>query len=398
MSRRHLRRGLSLAAALAALVLTGPLLPAASSTETQGHHRGVPLDELTATATEVATGLQNPTAITALNDGTGRVLVVEKRGVVRAFHPRTGLAARPVLDISAQVDGASVERGLLGLAIAKDQRVYVAYTRKSDSAVTVSRVRLDTGQLTELLTQPHSDFPNHNGGQLSFGKDGFLYLGIGDGGGGGDPFLTGQRLDTLLGKIIRIDVNRACSPLRYCIPSSNPFVRTAGARGEIWSYGLRNPWKFSFDAADGSLWIGDVGQGRFEEVDHIAATKGGVNFGWSCKEGPVVFNEEQCKDGVTYTDPVFHYISGAEGCAVIGGHVYRGKRYASLAAGTYVATDFCRGTAYAVRRNADGTYSSATIGQFPGDSTTFGTDQNGELYLADENPGRLHRISFSHTP
>ncbi|MGY6654774.1 PQQ-dependent sugar dehydrogenase [Amycolatopsis sp. TRM77291] len=391
MTRRHLRRGLSLVAGLA---LAGTLLPAASSAEPLGA-RGVPLGELTATATKVASGLVNPTAITAMNDGSGRILVVEKRGVVRAYHPRTGLAAKPVLDISAKVNGADVERGLLGLAIAKDRRVYVAYTRKSDSAVTLSRVRLDTGELTELITQPHSEFPNHNGGQLAFGPDGYLYWGIGDGGGGGDPLATGQRLDTLLGKILRIDVNRACHPLKYCVPAGNPFAGVAGARPEIWSYGLRNPWRFSFDPADGSLWIGDVGQGRFEEVDHLARGKGGANFGWSCKEGPVVFDETRCEDGVTYTDPVFHYISGAEGCAVIGGHVYRGRKYAALAGGTYLATDFCQGTAWAVRKKTDGTYESARIGEFPLDATTFGTDQNGELYLADETPGGLHRISFA---
>lgn len=394
MTRRHLRRGLSLVAGLA---LAGSLLPAASSAEPQVQ-RGVPLGELTATATQVASGLQNPTAITALNDGSGRILVVEKRGVVRAFHPKTGLAAKPVLDVSAEVDGADVERGLLGLAIAKDKRVYIAYTRKSDSAVTLGRVRLDTGEITELLSQPHSEFPNHNGGQLAFGSDGYLYWGIGDGGGAADPLATGQRLDTLLGKILRVDVNRACRPLKYCVPAGNPFVGVTGARPEIWSYGLRNPWKFSFDPADGSLWIGDVGQGRFEEVDHIAAGKAGANFGWSCKEGPVVFNQERCKEGAVYTEPVFHYISGAEGCAVIGGNVYRGKKFASLAGGTYIATDFCQGTAWAVRKKADGTYESARIGEFPLDATTFGTDQYGELYLADERPGGLHRISFQHTP
>ncbi|HET6288014.1 MAG TPA: PQQ-dependent sugar dehydrogenase, partial [Amycolatopsis sp.] len=197
------------------------------------------------------------------------------------------------------------------------------------------------------------------------------------------------------GKILRVDVDRACRPLRYCVPAGNPFVGVAGARPEIWAYGLRNPWRFSFDPADGSLWIGDVGQGRFEEVDHLAKGKGGANFGWSCKEGPVVFDETRCEDGATYLDPVFHYVSGTEGCAVIGGHVYRGRKYASLAGGTYLATDFCQGTAWAVRKKTDGTYESARIGEFPLDATTFGTDQNGELYLADETPGGLHRISFA---
>ncbi|RZQ65779.1 PQQ-dependent sugar dehydrogenase [Amycolatopsis suaedae] len=388
MSRRHL----PVVASLAVLTLLGTAMPAASGTETRA---GVPLDQLTATATEVATGLRNPTAITALNDGSGRIAVTEKRGVVRAYHPRTGLAAEPLLDISDKVNAADVERGLLGLAIATDRQVYVAYTRKSDNAVTLGRTRFGSNQVQELLSQEHSRYPNHNGGQLAFGPDGKLYWGIGDGGGAGDPLATGQKLDTLLGKILRIDVSRACAPLPYCVPADNPFVRTPGARPEIWSYGLRNPWQFSFDRADRSLWIGDVGQGRFEEVDHIGGNQGGVNFGWSCKEGPVVYDETRCSPDAKYTDPVFHYISGEQGCAVIGGYVYRGRKFAGLAAGTYLATDFCRGTAWAVRKNADGTYASGQIGQFPLDATAFGTDAQGELYLADEVPGRLHRISFA---
>ena len=270
----------------------------------------------------------------------------------------------------------------------------MAYTALPDGAVTLSRVQLGTGAEEVLLSQEHAEFGNHNGGHLTFGPDGYLYLGIGDGGSGGDPFGSGQNLDTLLGKILRVDVARACGALPYCVPADNPFVGVAGARAEIWAWGLRNPWKFSFDKADNSLWIADVGQGRSEEVDHLGGRTGGANFGWSCMEGPNVFDETRCDPDAEYTAPVFHYRSGVEGCAVIGGFVYRGQKYARLAAGAYVAADFCSATAWGLRQNADGTYENAVLGTFPESVTSFGVDAWGELYVVDE-PGRLHRVSFA---
>jgi glucose/arabinose dehydrogenase len=366
--------------------------PSASATQS----REVPLEDLRVRNTEVASGLDRPTAIAPLPDGG--LLITEKRGTIRAFHPRTGLAAKPVLDIQDRVSETENERGLLGLAVpadfARSKAIYVAYTRSSDEAVTLSRIRLATGKEEVLLAQQHSEFGNHNGGHLQFGSDGLLYFGIGDGGGGGDPLGTGQNRNTLLGKVLRLDVSRACGGLAYCVPRDNPFVGVAGARAEIWAWGLRNPWRFSFDAADGSLWLGDVGQGRFEEVDHIGARQGGVNFGWSCMEGPIVFDQTRCDPDADYTGPVFNYLSGTEGCAVIGGHVYRGHRFANLARGTYVATDYCSGTAFAVRANPDGTHTSATIGTFPTDVTAFGADNKGELYMVDDIPGRLHALTF----
>jgi glucose/arabinose dehydrogenase len=360
--------------------------------------RDVPLDQLRVGATEVAAGLNRPTAIAPLPDG--RLLITEKSGTVRAFHPRTGLAPSPVLDLTDRINESENERGLLGIAAAPDfrrsQNLYVAYTALPDGAVTLSRVNLGTGAEKVLLSQEHAEFGNHNGGHVQFGKDGYLYLGIGDGGSGGDPFESGQNLDTLLGKIIRIDVSRSCGALPYCVPADNPFVGNAGARKEIWAWGLRNPWKFSFDRADGSLWIADVGQGRFEEVDHIGARVGGANFGWSCMEGPNVFDETRCDATADYTDPAFHYRSAIDGCAVIGGFVYRGQKYASLAGGTYVATDFCSATVWGLRAKSDGTYDSATIGTFPEAVTSFGTDVWGELYVVTDDPGRLFRVSFAH--
>ncbi|MFC7614849.1 cellulose binding domain-containing protein [Actinokineospora soli] len=261
----------------------------------------------------------------------------------------------------------------------------------SDNAVTLARHK--GGTLTELLTQEHATHANHNGGQIAFGGDGHLYWGIGDGGSAGDPFNAGQRLDTLLGKILRLDVSCA----RYCVPADNPFVGVTGARPEIWATGLRNPWRFSFDPADGSLWIADVGQGSLEEVDHLRADQGGADLGWSCREGTEVFDATRCRTGASYVDPVFTYRTSVEGCAVIGGVVYRGSRFADIASGVYLASDYCTNPAFAIRANPDGTHTSARIGELPIQPTSFGTDADGEIYLVNDLPGQLHKVSFRST-
>ncbi|NYI06398.1 PQQ-dependent sugar dehydrogenase [Allostreptomyces psammosilenae] len=363
----------------------------------------VPLEHLTVSTTQVAFGLRRPTAVSSPDDGTGRLFILEKPGRIRVYHPDTGLAADPLLDIQDRVDSSDNERGLLGIAPAPDfatsQVLYLAYTRLSDGAVTLSRFRLSATGATEevLLTQEHATFTNHNGGELAFGPDGYLYLSIGDGGGAGDSLGSGQNLGTLLGKILRLDVDSACGDLPYCVPADNPFVDTPGARPEIWAYGLRNPWRFSFDPADGSLWIADVGQGGSEEINHLAADQAGANLGWSCREGTEQFDPTRCEPGAVYTDPVFTYPTSVEGCAVIGGHVYRGERFADIAGGTYVASDYCSAAAWAVRANPDGTHTSARIGEFPIQVTAFGTDADGELYVVNDLPGGLHRVSFEST-
>ncbi|MFJ7771473.1 PQQ-dependent sugar dehydrogenase [Streptomyces sp. NPDC097107] len=359
----------------------------------------VPLPSLSATATQVASGLRRPTALAAPDDGTDRLFVTEKRGTVRVYHPDTGLAGPPLLDITPAVDESGNERGLLGIALPPDfadsRDLYLAYTALPDGAVTLARYRLDESRLEPLLSQEHAEYSNHNGGQLAFGPDGNLYWSIGDGGGSGDPFDAGQRLDTLLGKIMRVDVSRACAPLAYCVPADNPFVGTEGARAEIWQYGLRNPWRFSFDRADGSLWIGDVGQGRWEEIDHLAAGQGGLNLGWSCYEGLEKFTGGDCAPGEEYTEPVFTYSPYTGGCSVIGGHVYRGERYADLVGGTYIATDYCSSTVWALRPDGRGGYEQAEIGEMPTQVTSIGTTVDGEFYVVNDLPGGLHRVSFT---
>ncbi|HEX2132710.1 MAG TPA: PQQ-dependent sugar dehydrogenase, partial [Actinophytocola sp.] len=228
---------------------------------------------------------------------------------------------------------------------------------------------------------------------VAFGRDGYLYWSLGDGGHANDPFKAGQDLGTLLGKIVRIDVNRACGPKPYCVPHGNPFVGVPGARPEIWLYGLRNPWRFSVDPVDGSLWIGDVGQGLIEEINHIRPWQGGANLGWSCREGTPVFDPEQCRPGVRYTDPVFEYDHYNDNCSVTGGVVYRGSRTPE-AWGTYVATDYCSTRAFAVRPQHGGGYETATIGNFPIQPTAIGTDVHGELYVLSDLPGWLSRVRF----
>lgn len=379
------------------VLATAALLPAVVSPAVAGERGGLPpLDQVKVVTTEVATGLVRPVAMATAGD---RILITEKRGTVRSFHPTDGLAADPVLDISDRVNSVANERGLLGIAPAHDfartSQVYVTYTRLADGALTLSRVTLgDPSSEQVLLTQDHSRFSNHNGGQLAFGPDGYLYWSLGDGGSGGDPDANGLNLGTLLGKILRIDVNRSCGELPYCVPQSNPFVHTAGARPEIWAYGLRNPWRFSFDRLDGSLWIADVGQGAFEEVNHARPFKGGVNYGWSCMEGPAVFNAARCTPDADYTAPVFHYQTRVDGCAVIGGHVYRGLKHARLAFGTYIATDYCSANAWALRKNRDGTYTNARIGQFPAQVSSFGVDKFGELYVVTDRAGQVFRVDF----
>jgi len=391
--RRHPAPAL---AGLLVTVLSALLLPSASAAGTS-QTTAVPLTELTVVSEQVASGLQRPIALTGLPDG--RMLIAEKHGTVRAYHPDTGLAAQPVLDLTARIDTSGNERGLLGITpapnFARTGMLYVAYTSMPAGALTLARLPIGAPErLQVLLTQEHAEYNNHNGGQVAFGRDGYLYWSTGDGGHANDPFKSGQNLGTLLGKIVRIDVNRACGAKPYCVPASNPFVQKRGARPEIWLYGLRNPWRFSVDPADGSLWIGDVGQGLVEEINHIRPWQGGANLGWSCREGTPVFDPAQCRPGVVYTDPVFEYEHFmTESCSVTGGVVYRGSATPE-ARGTYIASDYCSTLAFAVRPTSTGGYETATIGNFPIQPTAIDADVRGELYVLSDLPGWLSRVRF----
>jgi glucose/arabinose dehydrogenase len=310
------------------------------------------------------------------------------------------MRAAPVLDISGRISKGG-ERGLLGLAFppgdAALRRFYIHYTDPTGDIV-IARVQWDGASavadpksVTPVLKVSHREFPNHNGGQLAFGPDGMLYAGPGDGGGGGDPHDRAQNLGDLHGKLLRIDVEGG-SPT-YSVPTSNPFVGRKGARGEVFAYGLRNPWRFSFDRATGDLWIGDVGQDAWEEIDLIpAGSPGGQDFGWRRYEGNHPYppgSAAASKTGLTF--PVAEYPHAVGEC-VIGGYVYRGTSIPALA-GLYVFGDNTKGQVFALRET-DGAWEQATLLQTSLGITSFGEDEQGELYLCASD-GSLYRITGS---
>jgi len=342
--------------------------------------------------TRVASGFERPVVITHAGDGSGRLFIAEQGGRVRVL-PRGGGDARTFLDMSA-LTRAGGERGLLGLAFdpkfKQNGRLYVYYTdTRGDSVIaryTASGDQADANSATVLLRfeQPYG---NHNGGQLAFGPDGMLYLGSGDGGSGGDPQNNGQRLDTLLGKILRIDVRGD----KYTVPKDNPFVNRSGARPEIWAYGLRNPWRFSFDRRTGDVFIADVGQNKYEEVNfQPRGSKGGENYGWRVKEADACFDPPTGCSAKGLTDPILQY-GRNEGVSITGGYVYRGKAVPALV-GKYLYADFGTGTVWAATRAANGRWSARVLLNTDYSVSTFGEDENGELYLADYGSGSIYRF------
>lgn len=327
----------------------------------------------------IAGGLNRPVDIQSANDGSGRLFVLEKYGVIRVIQNRQLLDA-PFLDISDRVGSASNEQGLLGLAFSPnpEQKIlFVNYTDKSGNTV-ISRFSwndetADPNSEKQLLhiNQP---FPNHNGGVLAFGPDGYLYAGLGDGGAAGDPLGNGQNTNVLLGKILRLDVSDLNSTGGYSIPSDNPFGN------EIWAYGLRNPWRMSFDKAGGDLWIGDVGQGEWEEIDYLpAGSPGGANFGWSIMEGNHAYYGE-AQPGLIL--PVAEYNHSTGACSVTGGFVYRGAMPEWQ--GIYLYGDYCKGTIWGLILS-NGQWQSQVMFETGVRITSFGQDEFGEIYLASDN-------------
>ncbi len=347
--------------------------------------------------TRVATGLASPTGIVHAGDGSGRLFVTEQGGRIRILRD-AGLLPTAFLDIADRVL-AGGERGLLGLAFppgfVQKGYFYLNYTRAADGATVISRFSLSAdpdvalpGSEVILLIVPQP-FANHNGGQIAFGPDGFLYIGLGDGGSGGDPFGNGQDLGTLLGKILRIDVEGGAVP--YGIPAGNPYAQNPAALDELWASGLRNPWRFSFDRLTGDLFIADVGEARWEEVNfQDAASAGGVNYGWNVLEGPDCFEPAVgCSEPAGHAPPVAAYGHDL-GCSVTGGYVYRGPGNPGLQ-GLYLYGDFCSGRIWGLRRSgAD--WENRLIIQSAFGISAFGEDEAGRLYLADYATGEIHRI------
>ena len=352
-------------------------------------------DEIT--LTPLLSGLNQPTTITHANDL--RLFVTSQLGRIFVLQlGATSVNTTPFLDVSSLVSCCD-ERGLLGLAFHPRYHdngfFYIDYTnRNGDTVIARYRVsatdpnRADPASAKILLTiaQP---FANHNGGELQFGPDGFLYIGMGDGGNAGDPQNNGQSFNTLLGKILRIDVDNG-DP--YAIPPNNPFINQSGKRPEIWAYGLRNPWRFSFDRSNGDLWIADVGQGQWEEVDLQPSTSiGGENYGWRKMEGTHCFNPtSNCRDS-TMTLPIIEYDHNNNRCSITGGYRYRGTKSSRLQ-GTYVYADFCSGTIWGAT-NTNGTWVTRVLAQTNLGITTFGEDVNGELYVGENNGNQVFAIS-----
>jgi glucose/arabinose dehydrogenase len=366
--------------------------PSASSCGAGTPVAGIP----TLTARLVVSGLSSPLNLQSAPGDRDRLYVVEQGGRIRIV--RGGqLQSTPFLDLSGRISSGG-EQGLLGLAFhpqfATNRRFFVNYTdRAGDThvsefqATSADQADPASERLLLFVAQP---FANHNGGGLAFGRDGKLYIGLGDGGSGGDPLGNGQSLGTLLGKMLRIDVD---SGTPYAIPSDNPFVGSPGALPEIWAYGLRNPFRFSFDRSNGDLYIGDVGQNRVEEIDvHPGTQPGGQNYGWNRTEGSQCYNPPNGCNRTGITFPVYEYGHG-EGCAVTGGVVYRGCRMPDLA-GTYFFGDYCSGFVRSFRLvNGQTTdVRDWTAGLSGIDSvTSFGTDADGEVYVVDYD-GEVYRL------
>jgi glucose/arabinose dehydrogenase len=343
----------------------------------------------------IADGLVFPLDFAAPQGDPSRQFIAEKGGRVRVLRDGLLLDA-PFLDLSGRVSGGS-EQGLLGIAFHPgypgDGRFFVNYTdRAGDTHVASFRVSAnpdvaEAGSGADLLfvDQP---FANHNGGGLAFGPDGFLYVALGDGGGKGDPSGNGQNLSTLLGKILRIDVDGG---IPYAIPAGNPFAATPGARGEIWSYGLRNPFRFSFDRAGGDMYIGDVGEEAREEIDFAPRSSSGQNFGWNRTEGTQCFGSANCeRGGITF--PIAEYGHDA-GCSVTGGYVYRGAAIPALQ-GEYFFGDFCSGFVRSLHVEGGSASGQRDWPELaPGDSiTSFGQDAGGEIYVVTAG-GAVFRVA-----
>ncbi|NWG19856.1 MAG: PQQ-dependent sugar dehydrogenase [Chloroflexi bacterium] len=340
----------------------------------------------------VASGFDRPLYVTHAGDGSGRLFVVEKVGRINVVRDGQVLA-EPFLDITDRVGSRANEQGLLSVAFHPRYQdngwFFVNYTNQEGDTViarfSAAGDRADAAGEQILLTidQPYG---NHNGGLVTFGPDGMLYIGMGDGGSANDPLGAGQDRTTLLGKILRINVNG----LPYTIPGDNPWASGDGGRQEIWTVGVRNPWRFSFDRATGDLFIADVGQNRLEEVHLLRAGQGGANLGWNVMEGDDCFRDTNC-DRAAFEAPITVYPHNS-GCSVTGGYVYRGASFAALQ-GVYVFGDFCSGTIWGLRPSAGG-WERAELLQSGLQIASFGEDEAGELYVTGYGDGILYRITM----
>lgn len=345
----------------------------------------------------IADGFELPVYVTHAGDGSGRIFVVEKKGRLRIIKDGTVLPA-PFLDITSLVGSSGNEQGLLSFAFHPDYKnngyFYVSYDdKKGDTVIARYQVSAANADLADPKTakqilHQEQPFPNHNGGLIKFGPDGYLYIGLGDGGSAGDPQKNGQNRKVLLGKILRIDVDKG-DP--YAIPPDNPFANGRDGAPEVWDFGLRNPWRFSFDRATGDLYIGDVGQNVIEEIDYQPAGKGGLNFGWNIMEASSCYppsNSGCDKNGLIL--PVAEYTHKL-GNSVTGGYVYNGTQFPEMK-GYYFYGDFSSSRLWALKQTSPGTFETAELPMLNVGLSSFGEDEAGELYVTDYYDGGVYQL------
>jgi glucose/arabinose dehydrogenase len=362
----------------------------------------------------VATGFSSPLDVEQPNDGSGRLFVVEQGGHIQIIESTGTRATTPFLDVtSLQGFVSGGELGLLGLVFhpqySTNHRFFVNYTRQisgqyqtviAEFATSATNPEVADPATQKMLLVINQPFNNHKAGALHFGADTFLYIALGDGGSEGDPLCNGQNINTLLGKILRIDVNSTPpSGQTYVIPPTNPFVNQPSGLGEIWLYGLRNPFRFSFDSSTNLLWIGDVGQNLYEEVDLISPQQGGANLGWNIMEGSQPYAPSTCtQTGTTLTGPIFTYDHTQGDDAVIGGYVYRGSKAPALA-GAYIFGDYVSGRVWTLVQSPPGTFTRTLITNTAADDlSSFGQDQAGEVYIARITTGSVVRVHQTGQP
>jgi glucose/arabinose dehydrogenase len=344
-----------------------------------------------------ADGFTRPVYLTHAGDGSGRLFVVEQAGVIKIV--RDGkISVTPFLDIRDRVESGG-EKGLLSVAFhpkyKENGRFFVNYTGRRDGVLKtiiaeyrVSQKNPDVADRTErVILEIEQPFANHNGGLNKFGPDGLLYIGMGDGGAAGDPFNFAQNLESLLGKFLRIDIEKE----PYAIPQDNPFVGRADAQGEIWAYGLRNPWRFSFDRCTGRLFAGDVGQNRIEEIDLIEK---GKNYGWRIMEGSQCFDPPSLCNTQGLELPIAEY-DHSLGCSVTGGYVYRGTQFPTLI-GHYLFGDYCSGRIWSLTEDSQGRWTMRQLIDSPFSISSFGEDEQGELYVIHYG-GAIYRVTAKGT-
>lgn len=379
-----------------ALAFRKPDAPTATKQQPTSQQKTPTYNEPKVELTKVVEGFTQPVTITSMpNHDDKRLFVVEQAGVIRIVTAERTVEAKAFLDIKPKVQ-AGGEMGLLGLAfhpkVKQNNFFYINYIDKDTNTIIARYTISQTTGLADpasekVLLKLKQPYPNHNGGDIKFGPDSYLYIGLGDGGSGNDPENRAQNKEELLGKLLRIDVDGS---LTYAVPADNPFAK-GGGKPEIWALGLRNPWRFSFDRKNGDLYIADVGQGQYEEVNFQPAnSKGGKNYGWRCYEGAQAHLPEGCQDASVYTKPILQYDHGDKRCSVTGGFVYRGSKYPALD-GHYLYADFCTKQLFSTKKTGD-SWSPITTTSTGLDISTFGEDSNGELYAADYNNGGIYQI------